>query len=124
MNFLDYLSASLGFVPVKEKARQVRRPQKRNLADIESTNSRKISIFAPVNFEDIVRFVRGLGGNVPLIVNFCDLDPEIAERSLDFVCGAVCALDGKLQRIGEGIYFFAPRTIKIETNSQRNKRCR
>ncbi len=124
MNFLDYLSASLGFVPVKEKARKVTRPQKRTPATLESANSRKISIFAPVNFDDIVRFVRDLSGNVPLIVNFCDLEPNIAERSLDFVCGAVCALGGKLQRIGEGIYFFAPKNIKIETNSQRKDKCR
>lgn len=74
----------------------------------------KVSIHKPVSFKDIVKFVEIMRENMPLIVNFKYLKTEEAERCLDFVCGAVCALHGSLENIGEGIYFYAPKSVKVE----------
>lgn len=85
------------------------------LGGLDSLN---LGIFKPITFYDVTQFVRKMGKNVPLIVNFMDLKPAEAERSIDFVCGAVCALGGKFERIGEGIYFFAPKNITLDTGKK------
>ena len=130
MSFLDYITAGLGIIEVKEPTSSSRnrtgsklRSRNFNRGDMTtktldySFHDRKIAIFEPVEFKDIVAFTKNMGGNVPLIVNFSHLNPDIAERGLDFVCGAVCALDGKFERIGEGIYFFAPKGIAVDNRN-------
>ncbi len=89
--------------------------------NIEGLDSSKIGIFQPITFYDITQFVKRMSKKVPLIVNFMGLKPSEAERSLDFVCGAVCALNGKFEKIGEGIYFFAPpnMTLDMDKNYKR-----
>ena len=121
MSFWDYLTAGLGFVPNDEHSHRKPVAPKKSPQSIDGNGDKKIAIIEPVTFDDIVRFVQRLGGNVPLIVNFCSIDERVAERGLDFVCGAVCALGGKFQRIGEGIYFYAPKNIKIESDKRRKK---
>lgn len=121
MGFWDYLTAGLGLMEQEEQhSPRIRKPiiQKRKTAIDYEFNDRKIAIQEPVDFPDIVRFVKSLSGNVPLIVNFGSLRPENATRGLDFVCGAVCALGGKLQRIVEGIYFYAPKGVAVETDKK------
>ncbi len=114
MSFLDYISAGLGLVE-KQTPKQTRKPQAKkffNKIDYQFSDS-KIAIIEPIDFRDIVKFVENLRSNIPVIVNFSSLRTENATRGLDFVCGAVCALNGKLERIGDGIYFYAPHNLKI-----------
>lgn len=114
MGFLDYITAGLGLLE-QEQPKKVRKPNAQKKAtsiNYQFTDS-KIAIQEPINFQDIVHFVKSLSGNIPLIVNFSSLRMENAERGLDFVCGAVCALGGKLERIGDGIYFYAPKGFKV-----------
>lgn len=114
MSFWDYLTAGMGLVEKSEnRSRRPRALSKKKSIDY-SFDDKKISIFEPVDFPDVVRFVRSLNRGTPIIVNFGSLNPESAERGLDFVCGAVCALGGKLERIGDGIYFYAPKNVAVE----------
>lgn len=89
--------------------------------DVSTLDTSQIGIFAPVTFYDITQFVRKMRANSPMIVNFMALDHSQAERSLDFVCGAVCALNGRFEKIGEGIYFFAPSNIKLQTDKKQKR---
>ncbi len=114
MKFWDFITTTLGLSEVSEPVKK-RSPQ--ITPNLEMHGS-KISIQTPVDFNDITRFVRSLNKNIPLIVNFSSLKPNEAERSLDFVCGAVCALNGKLERIGDGIYFYAPAGVSVETDKK------
>lgn len=121
MSFWDYLTAGMGLVEKdEEKSRRPRALPKRKNIDYSFDDS-KISIIEPVDFPDVVRFVRSLSKGYPVIVNFCSLASESAERGLDFVCGAVCALNGKLERIGDGIYFYAPKKVAVENLKNKGK---
>ncbi len=111
MKFWDFISTTLGF---SESDLKPTTPTTKN----QSVFNSKISIQTPVTFDDITRFVKSLSKNIPLIVNFSKLNPQEAERSLDFVCGAVCALNGKLELIGEGIYFYAPSGMTVESDNK------
>lgn len=115
MGFWDIVTTGLGLSEVKEQApRKVKIEQ----SEPESIFGDKICIQRPITFTDITKLVKTLRKNDPLIVNFLSLEPSVAERSLDFVCGAVCALGGSLERIGEGIYFYAPVGLKVEADKR------
>lgn len=115
MGFWDILTTGLGLCEVAESKKT---PKKVVEPEPKSVFGDKITIQKPVTFYDITIFVKNLGKNEPLIVNFTSLEPSEAERSLDFVCGAVCALGGTLERIGKGIYFYAPAGIRVDADKR------
>ena len=46
-------------------------------------------------------------------LNLTMQEPEIAQRSVDFVAGGCYALEGHQERIGESEFLFAPRNYKV-----------
>jgi cell division inhibitor SepF len=113
MSFLKYIGLGLGF-------REQHEPQKKKFSNLKNSFAKgkikgKIILCEPTDFSGIVRFVGLLRENRPVIVNFRKLSSNI-ERGLDFVCGAVCVLNGTLERIGSGVYFYAPPSLLIEKN--------
>src|SRR3989338_1268988 len=46
------------------------------------------------------------------------LDAEQSQRVVDFLSGATHALDGHQQRIGQGVFIFAPSNFTINSESQ------
>jgi cell division inhibitor SepF len=39
--------------------------------------------------------------------------PDEAQRVIDFLAGAISALDGRVERIGEATFFFAPAGVTV-----------
>jgi len=48
-----------------------------------------------------------------VILNMLHMDPEQAQRSVDFVAGGVFAIDGHQERLGENIFLFTPNVVQI-----------
>ena len=46
-------------------------------------------------------------------LNLTMQEPEIAQRSVDFVAGGCYALEGHQERIGESVFLFAPKNYKV-----------
>jgi cell division inhibitor SepF len=49
------------------------------------------------------------------------LDNEQSQRVVDFLSGATHAIDGHQQRIGEGVFLFAPANVMISSESSSSK---
>ena len=45
------------------------------------------------------------------------LDNEQSQRVVDFLSGACWAIDGHQQRIGDGVFLFAPASVTINSES-------
>jgi len=76
-----------------------------------STNSysaKNFVFFSPTNYEEIKKLVEYLKQGEPAIVNFDKISENEAQRSLDFISGAACALGGKLQRITGNFFLVTP----------------
>ncbi|MFM8004166.1 MAG: cell division protein SepF, partial [Dolichospermum sp.] len=43
------------------------------------------------------------------------MDPDQAQRAVDFVAGGTYALDGHQERIGESIFLFTPSCVQVST---------
>lgn len=73
-----------------------------------SYSSKNFVFFSPTNYEEIKKLIEYLKQGEPAIVNFDKISENEAQRSLDFISGAACALGGKLQRITGNFFLVTP----------------
>lgn len=93
------------------------RGRKGGLVDIRNIPSfGKVVVYQPVSYDDTQNIVDNLKERKPVIINLETLDIELAQRVLDFISGAVYALDGTIQKVARGIFVIAPRNIDIAGN--------
>jgi cell division inhibitor SepF len=47
------------------------------------------------------------------VLNLTIMDPDQAQRAVDFVAGGTYAIDGHQERIGESIFLFTPNCVQV-----------
>lgn len=99
-----YNSAATSFYTPSSKSRVV---------NIHANNSMKIEVYQPKAFEEAVEIVECLRGRKPVIVNLEAIQPELARKIFDFLSGALCAIDGKAEKISRGIFLMAPSNVEV-----------
>jgi len=52
-----------------------------------------------------------------VILNLTMMEPDQAQRAVDFVAGGTFAIDGHQERVGESIFLFAPSCVTVTTAS-------
>ena len=100
-----------------------RRPIKSNVIEMdrsrrvmEDSKMMQMIIFKPRNHDEIHEIVNNLKERKPVIINLDKMDTALAQRILDFVHGAVYALNGDLKRVARNIFVVVPSNIDIETH--------
>ena len=56
--------------------------------------------------------------DMPIVVNLDEINPAVAQRILDFISGAVYALNGDIRRAARNIFVVAPSNIEISSNEE------
>ncbi|MGI0486063.1 cell division protein SepF [Pantanalinema rosaneae CENA516] len=74
-------------------------------------------LLQPRSFEEMPQVVTLLRERKSVIVNLILMDPDQAQRSVDFVAGGVYAIDGHQERLGENIFLFTPSVVQISSYS-------
>ncbi|MEX1308360.1 MAG: cell division protein SepF [Eubacteriales bacterium] len=69
----------------------------------------------PKTHEDAQIIIDNLLQRKPVIVNMEDNDFAVSQRLIDFVSGAVYALDGEVKSISSRIIAFLPKNIELST---------
>jgi cell division inhibitor SepF len=91
--------------------------KKSNVVNIHSASSpMKVVLVEPVAYEEVQSICDDLKSKKPIIINFEDMDKEVAKRMVDFISGAVYALDGTIQKVSNGIVLVAPSNVDILGN--------
>lgn len=75
----------------------------------------KVLVVEPRSFEEVQTIVDQMRSRRPVILNLESLDKDLAQKILNFLNGAIYALNGETQRIAQGIFFFAPQGVDIST---------
>jgi cell division inhibitor SepF len=57
---------------------------------------------------------------MPQVLNLTVMDPDQAQRAVDFVAGGTYAIDGHQERIGESIFLFTPNCVQVSTGNATN----
>ncbi len=90
------------------------KPQKK-VVNIHNNMAFKIEVFEPHTFEEAVEVVECLRSKRPVVINLEEIDAELARKVFDFLSGALCAIDGKAEKVAKGIFLMAPNNIQIST---------
>jgi len=122
-NFWDKLMQFMGLESSEEddeneQPEEIFRMQsrRRNIVNIHTAAQLKMVIYQPSNFDQTSEICNNLKERKPVIVNLDSVDAELARRILDFLSGAVYALDGSIQKIAGGIFAIAPNNVEIDGN--------
>lgn len=81
----------------------------------QSLNSSELIVLEPRSFEECVEIVSHLRNNKSVIMNVQNMDVAQGQRLVDYVCGAVLALDGNQERISSSIFLFAPGNVNVKS---------
>lgn len=96
------------------RRRERQNPALNQMVGIHSTLTQsEVMIIEPKSFDDARELVQSLRERRAVIMNMKALDPDQAQRLLDFVSGATHALEGHQKQIGEGIFLFSPSNVVI-----------
>ncbi|MFN8672235.1 MAG: cell division protein SepF [Candidatus Sericytochromatia bacterium] len=99
----------------QNKRKRVNR-QNGNIIDISTAPSNEMVIIEPKNLDDASRVVSLLRSKKAVIVSYMNtsLSQELRDAISNFICGAICALDGNQEIITQqGVFLFTPGNISI-----------
>ncbi|BEV36619.1 cell division protein SepF [Synechococcus sp. M16CYN] len=83
-----------------------------------STAIAEVSLMEPRSFDEMPRAIQALRERKAVILNLTMMEPDQAQRAVDFVAGGTFAIDGHQERIGESIFLFAPSCITVTNANQ------
>ena len=75
----------------------------------------EVLVIEPRTFEEMPQAIQALRERKSVVLNLTIMDPDQAQRAVDFVAGGTDALDGHQERIGESIFLFTPSCVQVST---------
>lgn len=111
------IDPSYSYQPTIEKSNDIKVVTHPNFKGYE------VKVIEPRSFEDAATIVQHLRNKKTIVLNLHLLDKEQSQRTIDFVCGAAHALDGKPQKVGDLVFVFTPSnvTLSVDVTANQNK---
>ena len=78
-----------------------------------TTKGLEVCIMKPTSFEDSQEICDMLLTGRATVINLEGFDDKLAQRTMDFISGAVYAINGKLHRISNAIFIVSPDSVDI-----------
>jgi cell division inhibitor SepF len=77
----------------------------------------EVIVMEPRSFEEMPQAIQALRERKSVVLNLTLMDPDQAQRAVDFVAGGTYAIDGHQERVGESIFLFTPICVQVTTQS-------
>lgn len=77
----------------------------------------EVVVMEPRTFEEMPQVIQALRERKSVVLNLTIMDPDQAQRAVDFVAGGTYAIDGHQERIGESIFLFTPSCVQVSTQA-------
>ncbi len=87
--------------------------KKNKVVKIHTTAQLKLVVIQPESFEEAKDIAIHLKSKKPVVMNLEMVDRDVQRRIVDFLSGAVYALDGNIQKVSNGIFLIAPYNVGI-----------
>ncbi len=78
--------------------------------------SSEVRLLEPRSFDEMPQAIQALRERKTVILNLTMMDPDQAQRAVDFVAGGTYAIDGHQERVGESIFLFAPSCVNVTSS--------
>lgn len=95
--------------------------RKNKVVNMPQTQQIKMVISQPTVFEQSEEICEYLKERKSVIVNLEYVNKDVARRIVDFISGAVHALDGHIQKISNSIFLIAPTNYEISNEMAREE---
>lgn len=80
----------------------------------------EVMVVEPRSFGEAGQIVQNLKDKKTIVLNLHLLDKEQSQRTIDFVCGAAHALNGKPQKVGDMVFVFTPSNVTLSVDAAAN----
>ncbi len=97
------------------------RINKNKVVNMPQTQQVRMVITQPTTFEQSEEICNYLKERKSIIVNLEYVNKDVARRIVDFVSGAVHALDGHIQKVSNAIFLIAPVNYEIASDLAREE---
>jgi len=77
----------------------------------------EVVVMEPRSFEEMPQVIQALRERKSVVLNLTIMDPDQAQRAVDFVAGGTYAIDGHQERIGESIFLFTPSCVQVSSQN-------
>jgi cell division inhibitor SepF len=81
-----------------------------------ASTAAEVTLMEPRSFDEMPRAIQALRERKTVILNLTMMEPDQAQRAVDFVAGGTFAIDGHQERVGESIFLFAPSCVTVTTS--------
>lgn len=88
-------------------------PRKNKVVNIHTTTQLKVVVYTPNSFDNAREIADHLKAKKPVVINLENVETGVARRIIDFLTGAVYAVDGSIQKIADRIFLIAPYNVGI-----------
>ena len=78
----------------------------------------EVIVMEPRSFEEMPQAIQALRERKSVVLNLTLMDPDQAQRAVDFVAGGTYAIDGHQERVGESIFLFTPNCVAVVTQQE------
>ena len=82
-----------------------------------SNSTYEVIVMEPRSFEEMPQAIQALRDRKSVVLNLTMLDPDQAQRAVEFVAGGTYAINGHQERVGESIFLFTPICVQVTTQS-------
>ena len=97
--------------PVREKAAKKSKVTPIRKASMPA--GMEVNVIRPQSMEDTRDIADTLMDNCTVVLNLEGLDVDMAQRIIDFTCGACYSLNGSLQKVSSYIFILTPQDVDI-----------
>lgn len=89
-----------------------------NVSKIEKTETKQVSVnslscFSPTSNKDVKSLIDSLKNGEPCIVNLSNLSSQDIKTVLDYLGGAIYALEGSISKLQGELYVISPKNVNI-----------
>ena len=95
--------------------------KKNKIVNMPQVQAVKMVITQPTSFEQSEEICNYLKDRKSIIVNLEYVNKDVARRIIDFLSGAVHALNGHIQKVSNSIFLVAPVNYDIESDLAREE---
>lgn len=91
--------------------------KKEKKESVQKIGIKNVYVFYPLNFDDVQYSIDALVDGTPLIVSFSKVDEKNTQRFLDFLSGAIYAVQGKVLQLNQRDFLFSPSGVEVVFDS-------
>lgn len=105
---------------MEETEEESAKRKKTTLISLPSQNQKiKIMVMEPNLYEEVQVMVEHLKAKRAVITNLEGTNPEVAKQIIDFLSGAIYALDGNLYKVRECVFVATPSNVEISAEQRK-----